>query len=183
MKKLLYIGIGVALTLVALGAVGLVYAQTQTPPSPSAPGQVRPGYGMMGGGMMNGQQTMPGMMAAWRRGFRQGMGRGYVQGMMGPMHDYMLQALAGKLNLTVEALQAKIVAGERPFAIAQAQGLSDAEIQSLFLQAHDEALKAAVTSGTLTQAQADLMDKRMEQMWQNGVGPGRGPCPAMSTSQ
>jgi hypothetical protein len=181
MKKLLYVGIGIALTLVVLGVAGLAYAQTQTPPTPT-PGaadtyQNFNGYGMMRGGRMN----MPGMLNAWGRGFRQGMGRGmlrgYTQGAYGPMHESMIAALAAKLNLSVEDLQAKIDAGQRPYDIAKAQGLTDVQIQALWQAAHAEALKAAVAAGTLTQAQADAMGQRMEQMWQRGFGPGA--CPGM----
>ncbi len=107
-------------------------------------------------------------------------GRVAGQGAYGPMHTYMIDALATKFNLSVEELQAKIDAGERPYDIAKAAGFTDAQIQDLMEQAHDEALKAAVAAGVLTQEQADWMDQHMEQMWENGGGPGRtGGCPGM----
>lgn len=186
MKKILVIGAVIVVTLIALGVAGFAYAQAQNPPTPQ-PGngvyQNFPGQGMMG------FQGRAGMLG-WRQGFRQGMMRGYANGLMGGMHDYMIQALAAKLNLSVEDLQSKINSGERPYEIAKAQGLTDAQIQELMEQAHDEALKAAVAAGVLTQAQADAMDQRMEQMWQNGVfgglmggrGFGVRGCPGMSGS-
>jgi hypothetical protein len=168
MKKFYIIGSVIAVALIALGIASLTYAQAQNPPTPqpntgNGANQNPPGQGMMGG---------------WRAGFRQGMmggyARGYARGMMGPMHEYMIAALAARLNLTVDELQAKINTGERPYDLAKAQGLTDAQIQDLMNQAHDEALKAAVAAGALTQEQADAMDQRMEQMWQNG-GMGSGP--------
>jgi hypothetical protein len=165
MKKFLIIGSIVGVVLIALGVVGFAFAQSQTPQPGTYPG----GWGMMGGGRrgMHGYGMMGG-------------GRGAGQGTYGPMHTYMVAALAEKLDLTVDELQAKIDAGERPYDIAKAAGMTDAQIQDLMEQAHDEALKAAVAAGVLTQEQADWMDQHMEQMWQNGDGPGRsGSCPRM----
>jgi hypothetical protein len=184
MKKFYIIGSVIAVALIALGVAGLAFAQGQNPPTPQPYGG---NQGMMGGWRGQGATNQAGMMG-WQRGFRQGMMRGYAQGMMGPMHDYMIAALAAKLNLTVDELQTKINAGERPYDLAKAQGLTDAQIQELMEQAHDEALKAAVAAGVLTQAQADAMDQLMEQMWQNGGsgrgfgmmgGRGTGGCPGM----
>lgn len=165
MKKFLIIGSILGAVLIALGVVGFAFAQSQTP-QPATPDG---GWGMMGSGRYGMQGS--GMM----RG-----GRGFGQGAYGPMHTYMINALAEKLGLSVEDLQAKIDAGERPYDIAKAAGLTDEQIQSLMEQAHDEALKAAVAAGALTQEQADWMDQHMEQMWQGG-GPGRtgGGCPGM----
>jgi len=192
MKKLLYIGIGMALTLVVLGAASLVYAQSQTPPAPQTPGTADAYQNFQGFGMMRGGGMMGAMRGAARQGFQQGMRRGYVQGTFGPMHEYMVAALAGKLNLSVEDLQAKITAGERPYDIAKAQGLTDEQVQTLMQAAHAEALKAAVAAGALTQEQADWMSQRMTQMHQNGAMGGRmgafgangfGGCPGMDATQ
>lgn len=174
MKKLLYVGIGVALTLVVLGAASLVYAQSQPPVIPNTD-QSTTGYGMMrGGGMMGAMRGA--MHGATQPGFQQGMARGYArgvaQGAMGPMHEYMIAAMAGKLNLSVAELQAKVDSGERPYDIAKAQGLTDEQIQTLLQDAHAEALTAAVAAGALTQEQADFMSQRMAQMHQNGFGAG-----------
>jgi hypothetical protein len=103
-------------------------------------------------------------------------------GSYGPMHEYMINALAEGLNLTPANLQAQITAGKTPYQIAQDKGLSDDQIKELFLKAHDEALDAAVKAGLLTQEQADWMDQRMEQRWQDGfpgfgaAGLGAMPC-------
>jgi Spy/CpxP family protein refolding chaperone len=165
MKKFLIIGGIVGVFLIALGVVGFAYAQTQTPQPGNYPG----GWGMMGGNRH--EMQGPGMM----RGGRGMMG----QGAQGPIHTYMIAALAEKLDLTVDQLQAKIEAGERPYDIAKAQNLNDEQIKELLEQAHDEALKAAVAAGVLTQEQADWMNQRMEQKWAGGFPGGAGGCPGM----
>jgi Protein of unknown function (DUF2680) len=109
------------------------------------------GYGMMGGF---------GMMGA---------------GNYGPMHQYMVEALAEALKLTPEEVQSRIDGGETPWQIAQSQGLSQDQIQQLMLDAHDKALDKAVEAGLLTQEQADWMDQHMESMW-SGDGTGFGGC-------
>jgi hypothetical protein len=150
MKKIVLVLAGVVVLFAVFGAVGFAYAQTQTPPDEDAPSATAPGWGMMGrsgGGMMRGT------------GF-------------GPMHEYMEQALAARLGLTEEVIEDKLAAGESMYSIAQAQGLTDAEISDLMLAARDEALKAAVTAGTLTQEQADRMLQHMQQMGGSGMGAG-----------
>ena len=166
MKKFLVIG-GIALAVlmvlaasVAVFWVGRAYAQTQTPSNPSW------GPGMGGRGGRDG-----GMMGGWRAG-----GDHY-----GPMHEYMIAALAEALGLTPEDLQNRINNGETPYEIAQSQGLTDAQIRDLFDQSHDAALQKAVEAGVVTQEQADWMEQHHEQMWQNGgltngFGPGAGGC-------
>ena len=150
MKKILIFGAVLGVVLLALGVAGYVYAQSQTP-TPANPGYGY-GRGMMGGygrGMMGGGY---GMMGGWG------------QGNYGPMHDYMIPALAEKLGLTAEELQARIDGGETPYQVAQAKGLSDEEIRNLFQAAHAEALDAAVAAGAITQEQADWMSQHMQQM-------------------
>ena len=176
MKKIL---VGTAIALVAvivLGVAGFAYAQSQQPTNPNAPFGF--GQGMMGG---------RGMMGGWQQGANPNGTQGYGPGMMGgrgmmgangsygPMHTYMVEAMAKQLNLTVEDLQTRIQNGETPYEIAKAQGLTDEQIQEVMSKVHDEALAAAVAAGVLTQEQADWMDQHMEQMWQNG-GFGAGPC-------
>jgi hypothetical protein len=175
MKRYLIIGAiagAVAvLALVAILAVGVVsyrVALAQTQPDPTSPNN---GYGP---GMMGRWGGSSGMMGRGG-GFGRGM-MGFGDGTTGPMHDYMINALAEKLGLEVTELQAEIDAGKTPYEVAQAQGLSEEEIRQVWLEAHDQALEQAVAAGTLTQEQADWMDSRMEQKWQNGFVPGSGPC-------
>lgn len=153
MKKWILIGVSIA-ALGALAAAGLVwagtaYAQGQNPPFPGQP------YGMMGG-----QYGGYGMMGSWD---------------YGPMHEYMVSALADALNLSPEEIQNRINNGETPWEIAQEQGLSEEQIQQAMLDAHDKALDQAVEAGLLSQEQADWMDQHMESMWSGDFG-GFGGC-------
>jgi hypothetical protein len=175
MKRYLIIGgiagVVVTLALVALLAAGVFsyrVALAQTQPDPNTPN------GAYGPGMMGRWGSSSGMMGR-SGGYGRGM-MGFGDGTTGPMHEYMISTLAEKLGLTAEELQAEIDAGKTPYEVAQAQGLSDEEIRQVWLEAHDQALEQAVAAGALTQEQADWMDSRMEQMWQNGFGPGSGPC-------
>lgn len=142
MKKTLTLITVLGITVLALAAVGSVYAHGPNPgtpqpdePSPYGPGHMG-GYGMMG----------------W-----------YDD--ESPMHDAMAAALADALELSVEELDARHEAGETLWEIAEAEGLSESEIQDLLLSAHDEALEYAVAEGWLTAEQAEWMAERMGQMW------------------
>jgi hypothetical protein len=152
MKKAMFVIVGVLVLSFLFGAAGFAYAQTQNPQDETVPFGTPRGRGMMGG-------------------FGQGM---MGSGEYGPMHEYMEQALAAKLGLTEEEIEDKLAAGESMWSIAQAQGLTDDEVTALMLTARDEALKAAVAAGTLTQEQADWMAQHMQQM--RGFGAGAGHC-------
>ncbi len=110
---------------------------------------------------------------------------GYGPGMMGgwgygPMHTYMVEALADALHLDPQAVQDRMTAGETPWQIAQSTGLSNEQVRALLEQVHDTALDKAVAAGALTQEQAYEMEEHMDRMWANGSGPGAdlgaGPC-------
>lgn len=153
MKKLLIVGAVLALAIVAFGAAGLVYAQTQTPPTPTFPGY---GPGMMGG--------------------RGGMMGGFQSGNFGPMHDYMQDAYAEALGITVDELTDRLAGGENMWQIALSLGFSQEAIPGLMIAAHTQALNKAVDDGVLTREQADWMNQRMAQMQAQGFGPGTGGC-------
>ena len=172
MKKFLIITSVAILAVVVLGAVGVIgYASAQTP-TPNA--NQAPGAGWGPGGMMNGNRM---------RGFR-GESGGSRGGMMGnwgedgygPMHTSMVEAVAEALGMTTNELQARLDKGETFYAIAQSQGLTDEQIQTLLDQAHDKALDKAVETGTITQEQADWMKEHHDQMWQNGTRAGQSGC-------
>ena len=165
MKKVLIISGVIVVALVALGLAGFAYAQAQPPTQPEEEAQgywdmmgqnrhfgmmggwrqVRPGFGMMG--------RMSGFQMDWSM-----MSRG-----VGPMHPFMIEALAEALGLEVDDLQAKLQAGESPWDIAKSQGLSDDEITALIQEAHTKALDKAVAAGVITQEQADFMKGHMGQ--------------------
>jgi hypothetical protein len=162
MKKILLVSAVLFAVVAVFGAAGLAYAQTQTP------GRGGRGQGMMG----NGGGYGPGMM-----GGRGGRGAGMMgSGQYGPMHTFMVEALAEALNLTPEAVQERITNGETPWEIAQSTGLSDDQVRDLLHQVHDTALDKAVAAGAIPQDQADWMEEHMDTMWENGFGPGVGPC-------
>lgn len=139
MKRLVLIAavlIGVA---AVFGVVNVVNAQDPTPPPPE------PGYG--------------GMMGRW------GHGRG-MMGSDGPgvMHDYMQAAVASKLGLTVDELDALYDEGKTFWQIAEDQGLELEDARQLLLDARNEALDEMVSDGVITQEQADWMKNRFRRM-------------------
>lgn len=160
MKKYLIIGSVVLVALVALAAGGLVYAQTQTPPSRDVQPFSGYGPGMMGRG---------GMMGGWRG---QSDADSY-----GPLHEYMLAAFADALGLTPEEVQTRLYAGETMWQIAEAEGIEADALRDFMIGVRTQALNAAVEDGVLTQEQADWMIERMAQMPMFGLGGGRGSCP------
>lgn len=159
LKNLMLIALGAVIGILILGVVGIAFAQTQTPPN----------------GVIPNNQPFGGM-GRWNGGGR--MGRWAQTGQVGFMHDYFIAAMAPKLGLSVEALQAELAAGKTLWQVAESKGIALEEFQTLMLQAKQEALSKMVAEGVITQAQADWMLSRMNWMFQNGrgFGGGMGPC-------
>ena len=147
MKKIILVVAGFLVGAVLLGSAGLVYAQSQDPGDGY-------GLGMMGGGA--------------RRG---GRGHGMMGG-YGPMHEYMVAALADAIDLTPEAVQVRMDAGETPWEIAASTGLSDDQVSDLLVEVHNTALDQAVAAGAITQEQAEWMKDHMQGRWGTGMGYG-----------
>jgi hypothetical protein len=168
MKKTLFVTVIVITILAALALATLAFAQSQTPPDPDQPYTGRPGYGMMG----HGQGMMGGR---WNQG-TQGSA---TTGTYGPMHEYMIAALAQAFNLTPEELEARHAAGETMWDIATDQGLTQEQFTETMLQARTAALSQAVAEGVITQEQADWMLSRMNRMAGGGMGSGGAGCPSM----
>lgn len=78
----------------------------------------------------------------------------------GPMHDYMVKALAESLKLDAAQLESRLENGESAYQIALAQGIAEKDIPALLTAAHTNALDAAVKAGVITQLQADWMKTR-----------------------
>jgi hypothetical protein len=156
MKKFFLIGTLLAVLVLALGIAGVVYAQTQDPPSPPNPGY---GPGVMGG----------------RGGYGRMMG-GFHSGGQGLLHPYMVEAFAKALDIDPADLQAQLDAGETLAQIAADQGISQEAFGELWIQARTEAINAAVADEVITQAQADWMIERMAQRQAAGYGPGSAAC-------
>jgi len=85
--------------------------------------------------------------------------RGVADG-AGYMHDYMEQAMAESVSLTVEEFEARHDAGETFYQIALAEGFSAEEIPALMQEARVNGLNEAVAAGVITQEQADWMGSR-----------------------
>ncbi len=147
MKTIIWVAAGFLVLAILLGGAGLVYAQSADPGD---------GYG-------------PGMMGRGARWGGYGM-MGAAQGAYGPMHEYMVAALAEALNLTPADVQDRLSAGETPWEIAASTGLSDDQVRDLLVEVHNTALDQAVAAGVITQAQADWMKDHMQGRWASGAG-------------
>jgi len=144
MKKTLTILAILAVTIVTLGVGAVVYAQSGTPTAPTG----APPFGGMRGGP---------------QGFG---GSGPIQGLAGPLHDYMTSALADAFGLTPEELQALHDEGTTLMDYAASQGMSVEEFQTAMQDARSTALEQALADGVITQEQAD---------WLSSHGPAQGP--------
>ena len=91
------------------------------------------------------------------------------------MHDYVERALAAKLGLTEEQVEEALAAGTPMYQIALDNGIKQEDLANFMNEVHKDAFASAVKDGVLTQAQADWMLQRMQNMYQNGYGPGN--CP------
>jgi len=104
--------------------------------------------------------------------------RGVVDG-VGPMHDYMEQAMADAVGLGLEDFEARHDAGETFYQIALAQGFTAEEIPALMQDARAKGLDAAAAAGVITQEQAEWMQSRGfgrgGMMYGGGYGDGN--CP------
>jgi len=170
-KTLVVVSVMIITLVVALGIAGYAVAQT---------GRQWSG-GMMGGsnysrGMMNGSGYAGSMMNGY--GMSDMMG---AYGSYGPMHQYMVDALADALGISPEELQARVEAGEAMWDIARAEGLTNEEITTVMQSAHELAIEQAVADGVITQEQAEWMNDHMLQM--HGGGAGFGSCHGTGSDQ
>jgi hypothetical protein len=142
MKKLIVASIVVVVAISALG-IGVAEAQAPQPPTP-------------GGG--------------------QGFGRGFGpmqfaggNGTEGPMHEYMVDAMANALGITPTDFEARLDAGQTAYQIASDLGISADAIPTLLRDARAEALDQAAADGVISAQQAEWMTSR-------GAGMGFGNC-------
>ncbi len=80
-----------------------------------------------------------------------------IQPPTGPLHEYMEQALAGKLNISLATVQAQFDAGTTLYQIALDNGIAAADMPLFMAEVRTTAIKAALADGVITQAQADRM--------------------------
>jgi len=106
-------------------------------------------------------------------------GRRGVADTFGPMHEYMQEAMAESVGLSVEEFEARHDAGETFYQIALAEGFTAEEIPALMQEARAKGLDAAAAAGAITQEQADWMNSRGfgHGMMGGFGGYGNGECP------
>jgi hypothetical protein len=98
----------------------------------------------------------------------------------GPMHEYMVKALAEALGMDAAKLETRLEGGETAYQIALAQGIAAEDIPALLSAAHTKALDSAVAAGVISQQQADWMNARG---FGRGGGMGTGACDGTGKSQ
>ena len=107
-----------------------------------------------------------GVGVAFAQGITPYVGHGpMIQNGEGYLHTYMVTALAEKLGLKVEDVNARITAGETMYDIAIADGVKAEDFPARMIEVRAQAVSAAVKDGVITQEQAD---------WMNSHGMGRG---------
>jgi hypothetical protein len=141
MKKWV-IGAGIAVVAIGLVLGGAAYAAASAAGVKAAREAATSAYRFMGSRMGLAQE---------RAGGRMGFG--------GQLHEYMFQAVAGSLGLSVADLEASLAEGETLAEVAEAQGVAQDDFDGLLKLAWSNALEAAVEDGTLTQGQADWMQE------------------------
>lgn len=163
MKKIFVIGSLLGALVIAFGAVGLVYAQTQTPNTPGTPnGGVGPGFQGGGRGMMGGRFG--------------GFNAPAADGTYGPLHEYMINALSKAFDLTPQELEDLHSQGTTLYQYAVDNDISAEQFREKMIAARSDALQQAAEDGAISQDQADWMLSRTNGMWANGYGPGSGAC-------
>ncbi len=165
----------VAVLAIAFGVFSFVRAERyQNQSFAGARSQQGFGPGMMGNrlgnnygpGLMNRQDDDfgPGMM-----GGRNGAvsNRGFTQ-----MHDYMEEAMAEKLGVTVDELNTQLKDGKSILDIAAEKGMTVAEFQTMQKDAMTSAIDKALAAGEISQNQADAMKANDFGGMMGGFGPG-----------
>lgn len=153
MKKIWIIAGLLGITVLALGAAGLAYAQSGTPQPVTPPGY---GNGMIGG-----------------RGNFAGMRGGYISGEEGPNHDYMIDVFAEAIGLSPEEVETRLASGETMWQIVESEGVAMEEFGEIMSQVHSDFIQQALDDGTLTQEHADFMASHRAA---GGFGQGFGDC-------
>lgn len=162
MKKIL-LGVLIAVIgVVALGSIGVVNAQSNTPQATDPDFS----YGM---GMMYGHGNRGGM--AGNAG-----GTGLQDGLL---HDEMIAYFADQLSLSVDTLASRLSGGETLSQIVLAEGYTLDDFRDWMTEARTQAVSQAIANGTLTQQQADWISQRgtARSSGIRGAGTGSGQCP------
>jgi hypothetical protein len=148
MKKLIVASIVVMVAVAAVG-IGAVAAQAPQPPTPGAGQGFGRGFGPMQFAGTNGTE--------------------------GPMHEYMVNALADALGSTPADFEARRDAGETAYQVASDLGISADSIPTLLRDARAKALQAAAADGVISHDQANWLGTRAAGMgFGNCLGAGGG---------
>lgn len=150
MKKSMIVSLLVIASVLVLGTTGFAYAQSQNPSTGTTD-------------TMSGAQGGLGIMGSTFGAGSTGTASGTIDGLL---HDYIVQAFADATGLTVEEIEARLVAGETLNDIAVSLGMTLDEFRTLIIDVRTVALNAAVADGVITQEQADWMLDHMSRMWQ-----------------
>ncbi len=78
----------------------------------------------------------------------------------GPLHDYMINAMAAALGISPSDLEARLAAGKTAYQIALDLGISADKIPALLANARAKAFDAAVAAGVIAQQKATRMNSR-----------------------
>ena len=89
----------------------------------------------------------------------------------GPLHDYMVNAMATALGITPSDFEARQDAGKTAYQIALDLGISADKVPALLADARAKAIDAAGVAGVVTQQQATWLKSRGA-----GMGTGAGNC-------
>jgi hypothetical protein len=108
---------------------------------------------------------------AFAKGNGPGNGNGTMGGGTGLLTDYMDQAKADALGISLDEFQSRIDAGETFYQIALSEGFTVEQFPALMQDARIAAVSAAVADGVITDDQADWMSSR---------GAGRNGTPRMN---
>ena len=101
----------------------------------------------------------------------------------GLLHEYMEQALADKLDLTLTQVETQFSTGKTAYQIALDNGIAEQDLPDFLKEVRTDALKAAVADGVITQAQADRMLSHMDgRSLGSGQGTRRAGCPMGNAS-
>ncbi len=129
--KKFLVGISVLLVAVVIFGAGFFFAQSNLVSAAGLPISFGPGN-MMGG-----------------------------RGGQGLVHEYVEQALADKLGITIEAVETSFDNGKTMVQITTDNGIKGADAAALLTEVHKTAFDKAVKERLITQAQADTMLKNM----------------------
>ena len=97
-----------------------------------------------------------------------GRGGGMMQNGGGYLHTYMATALADKLGLKMDDVNARLAAGETMYDIALSAGVTAEEFPAIMTEVRAAALDVAVAANVITQEQADWM--KSHNMGAGGMG-------------